>query len=218
MAGQHQHGAMEFDEASWEDRYRSADSVWSGRPNAQLVAEVADLAPGTALEVGCGEGADSIWLAERGLAGHRSRLLDGRAGPRGGPCRGGRRRRSRRGSRWTHADLTRWTAGDQRFDLVTAHFMHLPREDRVALFAQLAEAVAPGGTLLIVGHHILDLDTTMPRHHVPGMFYPAEEVAATLDPAQWDVVVAEARPRQATDPDGREVTLHDAVLRAVRRG
>ncbi|GAA4348263.1 bifunctional NAD(P)/FAD-dependent oxidoreductase/class I SAM-dependent methyltransferase [Angustibacter luteus] len=215
--GQHQHGAMEFDEASWEDRYRSADSVWSGRPNAQLVAEVADLEPGSALEVGCGEGADSIWLAERGWrvtgADFSTVALARAAGhaEAAGPAVAER-------ITWTHTDLTRWTAADQRFDLVTAHFMHLPREDRVALFAQLAQAVAPGGTLLIVGHHILDLATTMPRHHVPGMFYPAEEVAETLDPGQWDVVVAEARPRQASDPDGREVTLHDAVLRAVRHG
>lgn len=57
---------MRYDESYWNERYRSSQSVWSGNPNPQLVAEIADLRPGRALGVGCGEGADTIWLAGRG--------------------------------------------------------------------------------------------------------------------------------------------------------
>ena len=76
MTGGHAHDAhghhgdgpadVAMDEAFWDGRYRSVGSVWSGRPNPHLVAEVAGLVPGTALDVGCGEGADAVWLATRG--------------------------------------------------------------------------------------------------------------------------------------------------------
>src|ERR687896_472973 len=65
----HEHGEQRFgaaaDAAEWDTRYRDA-AMWSGRPNGRLVAEVADLTPARALDVGCGEGADAIWLARRG--------------------------------------------------------------------------------------------------------------------------------------------------------
>jgi hypothetical protein len=119
--------------------------------------------------------------------------------------------------KWVHADLRRQPPAEGPYDLVSSQFMHLPSEDRRDLFARLAAAVAPGGTLLIVGHHPSDLHTTAHRMHFPDMMYTGEEVAAALDPAGWEVVVAEARPRAAVDPEGREITIHDAVLRARRR-
>lgn len=204
-----------FDQEAWEERYRSSGAVWSGRPNPQLVDEAADLAPGSALEVGSGEGADALWLAARGwrvtevdfsataLARAAAHAADQ------GPDVAGR-------VSWVQADLTAWTPSAGAFDLVSAHFFHLPQEQRRTLFARLADAVSPGGTLLIVGHSALDLQTTMHRPDIPGMFWTAPEVADSLDPGQWEVVVVEDRPRQARDPEGREVTLHDAVLRARR--
>jgi hypothetical protein len=85
------------------------------------------------------------------------------------------------------------------------------------LFARLAAAVAPGGTLLIVGHHPSDLRTTAHRLHFPDMMFTAQQVASSLDPAEWEVLAAEARPRAAVDPDGQDITIHDAVLVARRR-
>ncbi len=93
--------------------------------------------------------------------------------------------------------------------------MHLPKKLREALLA-LAAAVTPGGSLLIVGHHPSDLQT-IPRPLPPDLFFTASDVAALLDPREWDIVVSAARERGATAPDGRTVTLHDAVLRALRR-
>jgi hypothetical protein len=114
-------------------------------------------------------------------------------------------------------DLTVDPPEPESYDLVSAHFMHLPTVERRALYQHLAAAVAPGGTLLLVGHHPHDLETTMGRPHLPGMFFTAEQLAADLDPAVWEVQVCDARPRPATDPDGHDVTIRDAVLRARRR-
>jgi thioredoxin reductase/SAM-dependent methyltransferase len=201
-----------FEESAWEERYRSKPAVWSGRPNPQLVAEAADLPAGSALDVGSGEGADALWLAARGW---RVTAVDfstvalqraaGHAAAAGADVD------------WVHADLRRWTPPVGAFDLVSAQFMHLPGDDRRALFARLADAVAPGGTLLVVGHHPSDLRTSAHRVNLPDFMYTADEVADSLDPARWEIVAAEARPRAAAGHDGEHVTVHDAVLRARRR-
>jgi len=205
--------AKVFGEAAWEARYRSHSSaIWSGDPNAVLVDETADLPPGQALDVGCGEGADALWLAARGwkvTAVDISTVALARAEAEA----------AKKGHEveWVHADLLAEPPAPGAFDLVTAHFMHLPVRERQMLHAGLAAAVAPGGTLLLVGHHPSDLQTTIGRPPLPEMFFTAEQLAADLDPAQWDVAVAEARPRTATDPNGRRITIHDTVLRARKK-
>jgi SAM-dependent methyltransferase len=189
----------------YEDLYRTR--VWSGRPNPQLVAEVADLPPGTALDAGCGEGADAVWLAERGW---RVTAVDFAAAAL---ARGAEHAP---GVDWVRADLTAWTP-PARYDLVSAQFLHLPGAQRVPVFARLADAVAPGGTLLLVGHDSSDTAAGAHRPPEPDLFFTADEVAAGLDPGEWDVVVAESRARKTTHPEGRAMTVHDAVVRAVRR-
>jgi hypothetical protein len=95
--------------------------------------------------------------------------------------------------------------------------MHLPPDPRGSLFRLVAALVAPGGSLLVVGHHPSDLQTTAMRPPVPELFFTAAEVAASLDPQEWEIVVSAARERTATDPDGRAVSVHDTVPRAQRR-
>ncbi|MEU8300445.1 FAD-dependent oxidoreductase [Micromonospora sp. NPDC048909] len=214
-ARRHQIATM-FTEEAWEERYRSRPSVWSGRPNAQLVTEAAELTPGRALDVGSGEGADAVWLAERGwqvTAVDISTVALQRAAEHADAA--GAEVAAR--IDWTHRDLREKPPTEAGYDLVSSHFMHLPGDERRELFARLAAAVAPGGTLLIVGHHPLDLRTTAHRMHLPEMMYTGEELAAALDPGAWEVRAAEARPRAAKDPDGRDITIHDAVLVARRR-
>ncbi|RBY85759.1 bifunctional 2-polyprenyl-6-hydroxyphenol methylase/3-demethylubiquinol 3-O-methyltransferase UbiG [Blastococcus sp. TF02A-30] len=198
---------------SYDELYRSAPAVWSGRPNGPLVAEAGGLPPGRALDAGSGEGGDALWLAERGW---RVTAVDFSpvALERGAAAAAARGLADR--IEWRHADLDGWTPPERAFDLVTAHYLHATWTDRDRMFRGLAAAVAPGGTLLVVGH----------RHgegwghghaHEPGALYTAEEVAAVLDPAEWTDVVTETRDR---DPDAAHRTgnpVPDTVL-VARRG
>lgn len=205
--------ATMFTEDAWEQRYRGKDAVWSGRPNPVLVDEVSGLPPGRALDVGCGEGADTVWLAGRGwqvtAVDISSVALDRAAGQAASAGVADR-------VAFRHADLRTDPPGDG-YDLVSAQYMHLQPEDRRELYARLAAAVGPGGTLLVVGHHPLDLALFVGRMHFPDALFTAEEIAGLLDPAEWKVVTAEARPRTGTGPEGREVTVYDAVLVARRQ-
>lgn len=205
-------GQSMFGAEFWEERYRSHPAVWSKDPNPQLVAEASQLVPGSALDVGSGEGTDAVWLAGRGW---RVTAVDfSNTALQRGATRAESLGADLAGQiRWVQADLARWTPDGAAFDLVSAQFMHLPPLPRQSLFGRLASMVAPGGTLLIVGHHPSDLQTMAHRPPAPDMFYTAEEAATCLDDGGWDVVVAEARPRTATS-DGQEIAIHDTVLRA----
>lgn len=204
-------------EAFWDERYRSSSELWSGRPNPQLVAEAADLVSGTALDVGCGEGADVIWLAERGW---RVTAVDVStvALERGADHALEMGVDVAERITWLHADVTEWVPAAGSFDLVSAQFMHPPRDQRKLLYRRLAESVAPGGTLLIVGHHPSDVETTVPRPSAPELLFTASDIATSLAPEEWDILVAEARARSVPDPDGHPTTIRDAVLRARRKG
>lgn len=205
--------ARVFGEAAWEARYRTHSSaIWSGEPNPVLVAETSDLPPGRALDVGCGEGADAIWLARSGWqvdAVDISTVALSRAAARA--------EASELQISWVHADLLATPPSPDAFDLVTAHFMHLPAAERETLYAGLAAAVAPGGTLLLVGHHPSDLQTTMGRPALPDMFFTPEQLLTNLEPQIWDVLVAQVRPRPATDPQGQQITISDTVLRVRKK-
>ncbi|MEV8567987.1 bifunctional NAD(P)/FAD-dependent oxidoreductase/class I SAM-dependent methyltransferase [Streptomyces sp. NPDC051322] len=205
----------EFGKAFWEERYRGQHAPADGRqPNPQLVTETGELAPGTALDAGCGEGADAIWLASHGWRVTAVDIADA-------ALRHARKHAETLGgditSRidWVQADLTGWVPPEEHFDLVSTHYVHVAA-DRAALFRRLAASVAPGGTLLIVGHQSGDAETAAP-HASSAVHFTAEEIAADLDPERWDIAVTEARTRSAPTHDGHEVTLRDAVVRARRR-
>lgn len=200
----------------WEERYASQEAVWSRAPNPQLVAETSDLDPATALDVGSGEGADALWLAHRGW---QVTAVDfsATALQRGATHAEAIGAEVAERITWVQADLATWAAADASFDLVSAQFMHLPPNQRRELFARLASMVAPGGTLLIVGHHPSDLQTMAHRPPAPDLFYTAEEAAQSLELEGWDVLVSAARPRTATDSEGQEFDIHDTVLRARKK-
>jgi SAM-dependent methyltransferase len=197
----------------WDERYGSMPTLWSGHVNAVVMTETADLSPGTALDVGCGEGGDALWLAERGwqvegvdvsqVALDRAARRAADAGPE-----------IDERLTWTRRDLLSWRPPEATYDLVTVSFMHLPGGDRAAVYAALSEAVAVGGMFLVGAHSPLDLGV-VPRPDDPDLYFTAEELAAGLDD-RWAVVTAEERGRPGRHPDGGDVTLHDTVLRARR--
>ncbi|NES15095.1 MULTISPECIES: bifunctional 2-polyprenyl-6-hydroxyphenol methylase/3-demethylubiquinol 3-O-methyltransferase UbiG [Micromonospora] len=196
-----------FDEAYWEQRYRGHGPGHRREPNPYLVAAVADRAPGVALDAGCGEGAEAGWLAARGW---RVTAVDIAATA----LRHAREHATALGPDvadridWVRADLTGWTPPAQRYDLVCAHYVH-PATDGPDLLRRLAAAVAPGGTLLVVGH--------APSPANPAAGATVEEATAVLDAGRWEVQLAEARSRTAAGHHGHDVTLHDTVVRARRR-
>jgi SAM-dependent methyltransferase len=115
--------AAMFEPRSWDERYGGDGQIWSGNPNAQLVAEVSALSPGTALDVGCGEGADVIWLARQGWR------VTGADFSANGLVRAARHaEQAGVGDRtdWWQVDARTFTADGRSYDLVTTHFLHPP--------------------------------------------------------------------------------------------
>ncbi|GHC96298.1 hypothetical protein GCM10007079_48780 [Nocardiopsis terrae] len=216
MTHEHESLPEEMGEDFWNERYRSGERIWSGRPNRHLVAEAGGLSPGRALDVGSGEGADALWLAERGW---RVTAVDISfvALDRAAAHAAERAPDVAERITWLEADVTRWSPPTPGFDLVTAQFMHLRPEPRARLFAGLAAAVAPGGELLVVAHHPSDLERGVPRPPDPELFYGGGEVVAALAEGEWEVLVDEARPGEQT-LDGTTHTVHDLVVRARRLG
>ncbi|MBO0834750.1 MAG: class I SAM-dependent methyltransferase [Actinobacteria bacterium] len=204
-----------FSEAAWDERYRSSDALWSGKPNLYLISETSGLSPDSALDAGAGEGADAIWLAERGW--HVTAVDISTVALERAAAHAAERGQDIAGRiDWQHEDLTSWQPAEARFHLVSVQYLHLADPERTTVFSRLAAAVAPGGSLLIVGHHPSDLQTTMPRPPMPERFFTGDDIAAMLDDADWDIVTNSAPGRPATDPDGNTVTIHDTVFRASR--
>ncbi|OEV05966.1 class I SAM-dependent methyltransferase [Streptomyces nanshensis] len=203
--------AAAFEPPSWEERYSGEETVWSGNPNPQLVAEASELTPGTALDVGCGEGGDVIWLARRGWQ------VTGADFSANGLARAARHAEEAGvadRTDWWQVDARAFAAGGRSYDLVTSHFLHPPDHGMVEVAGRLAEAVAPGGHLLIVGHAPSETFTHLSATHRRAMFL-AEELLPGL-PDGFDVLVTEQRPRTMVR-DGVTVDVDDATLFARRR-
>jgi 2-polyprenyl-3-methyl-5-hydroxy-6-metoxy-1,4-benzoquinol methylase len=211
---EHEHteekAAAMFEPSSWDERYRGDGQIWSGNPNVQLVAEVSGLSPGTALDVGCGEGADVIWLARQGW------MVTGADFSANGLVRAAQHA-ERAGvddrAEWWQIDARSFTAGGRSYDLVTTHFLHPPDGGMVEVTRRLTTAVAPGGHLLIVGHAPSEAFTHLTASHRNAMFLAADLLPGL--PASFDVLVVEQRPRTVTR-DGRTVEIHDSTLLARR--
>jgi SAM-dependent methyltransferase len=213
---EHQHEHAEepdfFEPPGWEERYAGEGSVWSGEPNTQLVAEASLLTPGSALDVGCGEGGDVVWLARQGWQ------VTGADFSANGLARAARHAEEAGvGDRcsWWQVDARAFEAGGRSFDLVTCHYLHPPDGGTVDVVRRLAGAVAPGGHLLVVGHAPSELFAHGSESHRRAMFHAADLVPAL--PAGFDPIVAEERPRILVR-DGEPVDAEDATLLARRTG
>lgn len=202
-------------QADWDHRY-AGEPLWSGNPNGSLVREATGLPPGRALDVGAGEGGDAIWLAEQGwqvvasdITANALRRVAAEAERRG-------------------LDVTCLLADanaaapfePDRFDLVTASYASFPRTPDDRGIANLLAAVAPGGTLVVIGHDLAPMRAAtgpeQARPFDPDAYVGPDAFAAVLtDLPGWDLEVHEARPR----PPGAATAAHhvdDIVLRARR--
>jgi SAM-dependent methyltransferase len=204
----------EFDEPYWEAHWRqtpSGDRRRGDAPNPYLVREISRLTAGTALDAGCGEGGEAIWLASQGWAVTAADISSDvlkRAAVRADE-------RGVLSVHWVHADLTVWEPGIA-FDLVTTHYAH-PSIPQLDFYERISHWVAPGGTLLIVGHLHTHGHDHQTQHPPAKASVTSAEITTRLDPRRWEVVTATEASRSVTGPSGQQVLLDDVVVRARLR-
>ncbi|MCB0879339.1 MAG: class I SAM-dependent methyltransferase [Thermoleophilia bacterium] len=198
----------------WDERYRARPAgMWSGNPNPQLVAAAGQLRPGAALDVGCGEGADVIWLAQHGwrVTGlDLSQVALDRATEHAAAA--GDEVAAR--TTWVQGELTA-LEHDARFDLVTMHYVQLPPGELEPVYRRAAELVAPGGSLLVVGHDVGDHAHTGHGPSDHAKYFTGSDVTAMLEPDDWAIEVDELRPRTVLR-HGETMQIHDVVVLARR--
>lgn len=196
--------------AEWDARYGENEAgIWSGEPNHCLVVEAGELPPGRALDVGCGEGADSVWLARQGwrvvgLDPSSVALERARAGAAAAGV----------DVTWVHAQLAE-VADDlpaEGFDLVTAFYPTLFTD--TAPLEALTRLVAPGGSLLVVHHADVDPERARAHGFDPAELLQPADVAAGVGDG-WSVAVDERRPRVINGGAGAHHS-DDLVVRVVR--
>lgn len=197
-------------QAEWDERYAERGQLWSGRPNGALVTEVAGLTPAKALDVGCGEGADAVWLASEGwdvtgleVSGVALERAAGHARDAGVAVR------------WVHAELAQAMLAPASFDLVSAQYPALLRTPDSAAERALLAAVAPGGVLLLVHHAGMETQQVSESGVDPADYVWPAMVAALLND-DWELELDERRPRIVPDGGAGAHHAEDVVLRARR--
>lgn len=197
-----------FAREDWNERYAQKELVWTAEPNRRFAAEVDGLEPGRALDFACGEGRNAVWLAERGWrvtgVDFSDVALETAA----------RLAASRDVDvNWVVADVLDLEPEPGAFDLVAVLYLQLPREALLQTMRRAAVAVAPGGTLLVLGHDTTNLADGHGGPRDASVLYSAED----LVPALGDLVVerAEAVERSVPLEDGEAVAI-DAFVRAHR--
>ena len=196
----------------WEQRYSGSGRVWSGKVNETMASIVAELTPGAAIDLGCGEGGDVLWLAEQGwsaLGLDISAIAVGRA----------REEAAARGldrATFEAVNLDAWKPDPATVDLVTASFFQSSVAlDRTAILRRAMTALRPGGRLVTVSHAA---PPSWAKDH-PAKMVSVQEEAAQLggQAEEWEIERAEERPRAAAGPDGTPGKHLDAVLVLRRR-
>jgi len=212
----HVHGDVAdlFTQETWDARYAESDRLWSGRPNQRLVEQVTGVPPGSALDVGAGEGGDAVWLARQGwqvTALDVSEVALARTAAHAAEAGVADRVST------LHHDLMSGTPLPGVHDLVSAQFLHPPADRFEELFGLLGDAVRPGGLLLVVGHHPEDVTSGVRAGHGhPELLFTPDKVVAALAEDDWEIRVADAQQRSVDTADG-PVAMTDTVVLAFRR-
>lgn len=190
----------------WDARYAATELVWSAEPNRFVEAETAPLPPGRALDLAAGEGRNAIWLAERGwrvTVVEFSKVALEKAG----------RLAASRGVQLdlVEADVTEYEPELGAFDLVLIAYLQTAAADRTRWLGHAVDALAPGGTLLLVGHDRSNVEHGYGGPQDPGVLTTPEELVEALDPLTVDK--AELVERVVDTPDGERVAI-DHLVRA----
>ena len=197
-----------MDRHDWDARYSGEELLWKADPNRFLVSEVTGLPAGRALDLACGEGRNAVWLAAqgwevtgvdfskvalakaRGLAGQHEVTVE-----------------------WIEADVLAWEPPAGRFDLIAVFYLQLPAGQRHLVHARAATGLAPGGTLLVVGHDLANLTAGYGGPQDPAVLLTPDDVAADL--AELTIVRAE-QLRRPVNTDAGDVDAIDTLVRAIR--
>ncbi|MQA87449.1 MAG: methyltransferase domain-containing protein [Streptosporangiales bacterium] len=197
-----------MERAEWDSRYQATELIWTASPNRFVVEELTGLRPGRALDLGAGEGRNAVWLAERGW---RVTAVDFSAV---GLAKARRLAESRGVSvNWVEADLRGYAPEPGAYDLVLVAYLHLLPVERSEVLRRATQALAPAGTLLVVGHDLANLTEGVGGPQDPNVLYTPESVAADLD--GLDIRRA-ARVGRPVDTEARPRQAIDTLVRAVR--
>jgi SAM-dependent methyltransferase len=190
----------------WDRRYAAVENLWATRPNRFLVAEAAEISPGRALDLACGEGQNAIWLASLGwdVTGvDYSEVAIAKANARA--------ERDGVAVEFASADLVEYEPRRGAYDLVLVLYLHIPSVERAAVHAKATAALAPGGTFLLLGHDRANLTDGVGGPSDPDILYTADEIAAELPGLEIEKATTVLR-----DVDGEDRDAIDTIVRARR--
>ncbi len=190
----------------WDHKYAETEQLWALAPNHSFAAEAADLSPGRALDLACGEGRHAIWLAERGwevTAVDFSEVAIAKARARA--------EREQVEVDFRCADLLEFEPAREAFDLVLVLFLQIPRGERRLVLSRATAAMAPGGTFLLVGHDLENLDNGFGGPGDASVLYTPEDIVSEIP--GLEIEKAEQVLRTV---DGADRPAIDALVRARR--
>jgi 2-polyprenyl-3-methyl-5-hydroxy-6-metoxy-1,4-benzoquinol methylase len=198
-----------MDAEEWDRRYEASELVWTAGPNQFVAEQLADLPPGRALDLAAGEGRNAIWLAEQGwrvTAVDFSRVALDK----------GARLAAQRGVEldWVVADVLRYQPEAGGYDLVLLSYLQLPADQMATVLHTSAGALAPGGTLLVVGHDLINLTEGVGGPQDPDVLYTPETVCAQLPGLR--ITRAERVRRQVRTADGERSAVDALVLATLQ--
>jgi SAM-dependent methyltransferase len=197
-----------MDSAGWDRRYGGSELVWTAEPNRFLAAEAADLAPGRALDLACGEGRNAVWLAQRGWA------VTGVDFSMVGLDKAQALAEQRGVSvQWRLADLLEYVPPPAAFDLVVVLYLHIAVSATRDVLRRGAAALAPGGTLLVIGHDPTNIEHGYGGPQNQAILMTPDQIVDALGDLRIDRAERVSRPVASA---GEDVYAIDAIVRAVR--
>jgi SAM-dependent methyltransferase len=199
------------DRQQWDERYSGAGFEWSMHPNQFVAEQLAGLPPGRALDLAAGEGRNSVWLAERGWS--VTAVDFSRVGLDKGRTLAAARGVGDGRVDWVVADLSEYEPARAAFDLVLVAYLQVDAGLRGRVLAGAAGALVPGGTLLVVGHDLVNLTEGVGGPQSPEVLYTPEAISAALPGLR---ILRAERVRRTVERDGGPATAIDTLVRAER--